>query len=39
VADPQIDKWFRSTLWNKSFWRAREEREEEPERPWTENDT
>lgn len=22
VADPQIDKWFRSTLWNKAFWRA-----------------
>lgn len=23
VADPQIDKWFRSTLWNKAFWQAR----------------
>lgn len=22
VADPQIDKWFRSTLWDESFWRA-----------------
>jgi len=22
VADPQIEKWFRSTLWNKAFWRA-----------------
>jgi len=21
-ADPQIDKWFRSTLWNKAFWQA-----------------
>jgi hypothetical protein len=20
VADPQIDKWFRSTLWNETFW-------------------
>jgi hypothetical protein len=23
VADPQIDKWFRSTLWNAAFWKAR----------------
>ena len=22
VADPQIDKWFRSTLWDEAFWRA-----------------
>jgi hypothetical protein len=22
VADPQIHKWLRSTLWNKAFWRA-----------------
>ncbi len=22
VADPQICKWFRSTLWNESFWRG-----------------
>jgi hypothetical protein len=22
VADPQIDKWFRTTLWNETFWRA-----------------
>lgn len=21
VADPQIDKWFHSTLWNQVFWR------------------
>jgi hypothetical protein len=20
VADPQIYRWFRSTLWNKAFW-------------------
>jgi hypothetical protein len=24
VADPQIYKWFRSTLWNKSFWSSKE---------------
>jgi hypothetical protein len=23
VADPQIEKWLRSTLWDKGFWRAR----------------
>ena len=23
VADPQIEKWFRSTLWDADFWRAR----------------
>ena len=22
VADPQICKWFRSTLWNEAFWRC-----------------
>jgi hypothetical protein len=22
VADPQIDKWFRNTLWNDAFWHA-----------------
>jgi hypothetical protein len=22
VADPQIYKWFRSTLWNKAFWQV-----------------
>lgn len=22
IADPQIDKWFRSTLWDEAFWRA-----------------
>jgi hypothetical protein len=22
IADPQIDKWLRSTLWNPAFWRA-----------------
>lgn len=22
VADPQIERWFRSTLWNKRFWQA-----------------
>jgi len=22
VADPQIDKWFRTILWNEAFWRA-----------------
>jgi hypothetical protein len=22
AADPQIDKWFRSTLWDEAFWRA-----------------
>jgi hypothetical protein len=22
VADPQIDKWFRNTLWNEAFWQA-----------------
>jgi hypothetical protein len=25
IADPQICKWFRSTLWNESFWRARDQ--------------
>jgi len=24
VADPQIEKWFRSTLWNDAFWQVRE---------------
>jgi hypothetical protein len=27
VADPQITKWFRSTLWNESFWRAKKGKE------------
>jgi hypothetical protein len=27
VADPQIYKWFRSTLWDEAFWRAQEEEE------------
>jgi hypothetical protein len=22
IADPQIDKWFSTTLWNAAFWRA-----------------
>jgi hypothetical protein len=25
VADPQITKWFRSTLWNEAFWRMKEQ--------------
>jgi hypothetical protein len=29
VADPQIDKWFRSTLWNETFWRAMARQKEE----------
>lgn len=24
VADPQIEKWFRGTLWNDAFWQVRE---------------
>ncbi len=24
VADPQIYKWFRSTLWNRAFWQKKE---------------
>jgi hypothetical protein len=24
VADPQIDKWFRTTLWSEAFWRVDE---------------
>jgi hypothetical protein len=27
VADPQIYRWFRSTLWDESFWQAKEEGE------------
>ncbi len=30
VADPQITKWFRSTLWNQAFWRAVERQEAGP---------
>lgn len=28
VADPQIDKWFRSTLWDGAFWRTIKTQEE-----------
>jgi len=28
AADPQIDKWFRSTLWNKTFWQTPKSRGE-----------
>lgn len=28
VADPQIDKWFHSTLWSKTFWRTSNSEEE-----------
>lgn len=30
VADPQIDKWFRSTLWNETFWPSAKARKKEP---------
>ncbi len=28
IADPQICKWFRSTLWDHGFWELAEKREE-----------
>lgn len=30
VADPQITKWLRSTLWHPGFWRAKDERRTMP---------
>ncbi len=29
IADPQIHKWFRSTLWSEAFWRRKERQEKE----------
>jgi len=29
TADPQMDKWFRSTLWNEGFWKSVERQREE----------
>lgn len=29
IADPQIHKWFNSTLWSEAFWRRTEQQEKE----------
>jgi hypothetical protein len=30
VADPQIDRWFRSTLWHAGFWRLKDDTSQPP---------